>query len=366
LNGQDSKKWTAWIESVCNGGIENDRATGSGLSFADLTGPLTPGDVMNAQNEVNALQEKAMLKAAREGLVLVENDLVSMSRKLADLRARNYAIEKNLEGEITILSTQWDRIKLNTEKTIEQQSALLGEQMQGIQPLLAQLVAATNNLAAARPTYMQLKSNMASVQAQADAAEATVLAQYDAYADEVEGLSAHLDWVEWMLSALETATFQLLPTESGVAAVEAVWQRPGLEPENGILFLTDQRLLWEDRVGEFELKLNVPLAQVNQLNPGTKEDGQPAIHVTLGAGAPYPNAEFTPGVAVGDEWTKMFTRAKSGGYTNDRAIPIDEAEVARIRNAPQQCTNCGAAITAPILRGQTEIHCEYCSAVMRI
>ena len=74
------------------------------------------------------------------------------------------------------------------------------------------------------------KSNIASVEAQADAAEATVVAQFDAYADEVEGLSAHLDWVGWMLDALETATFQLLATESGVAAVEAVWQRPGLEP----------------------------------------------------------------------------------------------------------------------------------------
>jgi DNA-directed RNA polymerase subunit RPC12/RpoP len=38
----------------------------------------------------------------------------------------------------------------------------------------------------------------------------------------------------------------------------------------------------------------------------------------------------------------------------------------RIRNAPQQCTKCGAAITDPILRGQTEIPCEYCGNVMRI
>lgn len=366
INGQESKQWAAWIESAMSGALQNDRAAGSGLSYADLTGPLTPADVMAAQAEVNALQEKTMLKAAREHLAAVENDVVSMGRTLAALRSRGYAIEKHLEADVTILAAQWDRIKFNTEKTIEQQSALLGEQMQAIQPLLAHLVGAMNNLSAARPQYMQLKSAMACAQGQAEAAEATVVAQYESYADQVEGLSAHLDWVGWMLDALETATFQLLSTESGIAAVEAVWARPGAEPENGILFLTDQRLLWEDRVGDFELKLNIPLAQAMQLNVQSREEGNCAILAQFAAGAPCAQAEFLPSVLVGDDWIKMFTRAKSGGYANDRAIPIDPAELERIRSAPQQCTNCAAAITTPVLRGQTEIHCEYCGAVMRI
>lgn len=367
LDGQDSKQWTQWIDDARLDRLGSDRATGSGLSYADLTGPLTAGDVMNLQAEVNALQEQAMLAGVEQELTAIENDLVSLSRKLTSLRARGYAIEKALEADVTILSAQWDRIKANAQKTMEGQRQVMAGTMQSIQQMLAQLVGQMNNLPAARPSYMQTKSAVASAQAQAEAAQTTVIAQYDGYADQVGGLSAHLEWVAWMLDALETATFQLLATESGVAAVEAVYARPGLEAENGILFLSDQRLLWEDRVGEFELKLNVPLQQVTDVQKATSEDGQQEyLDVTLGAGAPYPSARFQLGSPVADSWLKMLSRARSGGYAGDRAIEIPPEELERIRNAPQQCSNCGAGLTDPILRGQTEITCEYCGNVMRI
>jgi rRNA maturation endonuclease Nob1 len=65
-------------------------------------------------------------------------------------------------------------------------------------------------------------------------------------------------------------------------------------------------------------------------------------------------------------WLQMVGRAKSGGYNQDRAVKIDEDTLARIRNAPTQCSNCAAAFTAPILRGQEEIICEYCGTPTRL
>lgn len=367
LDGQESQKWAKWIEDARLNRLDDDRATGSGLSYADLTGPLTPGDVINLQAEVNTLQEEAMLARVEQELTAIENDVVSMARKLADLRARGYAIEKALEADVTILTVQWDRIKTNAQKTMEQQRQLMAGQMQSLQQMLAKLVGQMNDLTAARPLYMQIKSAAASAQAQAEAAQSTVIAQYDGYANEGGTLSAHLEWVGWMLDALATATFQLLATESGIAAVEALYVRPGFEQENGILFLTDQRVLWEDRVGEFELKLVVPLKQVVDVQKVISEDGQQEIlDFTFSAGAPYPNARFKLGAPVADSWLIMVGRARSGGYAGDRAIEIPPEELERIRNAPQQCSKCGAALTDPILRGQVEVACEYCGNVMRI
>jgi predicted nuclease with TOPRIM domain len=366
LDGQDSKEWARWVDDARLNRLEGDRASGSGLSYADLTGPLTPGDVMALQAEVNTLQELALLTSVEQELSAIENEVVSISRKLADLRARGYAIEKALEADVTILTAQWDRTKRNAQKTMEQQRQLMSGQMQSIQQLLAQLVGQMNNLGAARPLYMQTKSAVASAQAQAEAAQSTVVAQYDGYASEIGALSAHLDWVGWMLDALATASFKLLATESGVAAVESVYARPGLEPENGILFLTDQRILWEDRVGEFELKLNLPLQQITDVQKAISEDKQQEyLDCTLGPGAPYPSARFQLGSTVADSWLKMIGRARAGGYAGDRAIEIPPEELERIRNAPQQCSKCGAALTDPILRGQIEITCEYCGNVMR-
>jgi hypothetical protein len=233
--------------------------------------------------------------------------------------------------------------------------------------MTAQLVGMMTNLAVARPHYMQLKSMIASARTQAEAATGTVLGQYQAYKGEVEGLSAHLDWINWMLDALSTASFHLLATESGVAATEAVWEKPGLEPENGILFLTDQRLLWEDRVGEFELKFNVPMQMIEGVHANLTETGdRQVIHFDLASGGPYPNVQFYPSMQVGDEWVKMVGRARAGDYTKDRAVEIDPTEIEKIRKAPQQCPRCGAVFSTPILRGQLEVKCEYCGFATRL
>lgn len=367
LSGQDSEDWARMVRDAKSGKIEGERATGSGLSFADLTGEITEADIVEVQNEVNELQDEMMLKDTQDELAELENEVNSLSRELADLRARGYVIEKSLEVDVEVLTVQWEKMKQRAYAAIGYQIKILGEQMSSIQGSVAALAGMTGSPEVARPLYMGLKSEIASAEAHSEAAEATVLDQYDEYADEIETLDSHMEWVDWMLDALSTASFQLMATESGVAAVEAEWQRPGTHPENGILFLSDQRLLWEDRVGDFEVKLEVPISQVeNAKEVVDEESGEESLMLTLGSSAPLPKARFSLDQPVAEEWLQMIGRARSGGYASDRAVEIDPAELERIRSAPEQCPNCGAAFTSPILRGQTEIVCEFCGVATRI
>ncbi len=367
LDGQDSKEWAGWILDAKSGKLDQNRATGSKLSFADLTGPLTQADILDLQNEINELQDEMMLRGAQDELSELETQVVSLSRELSELRARGYLIEKSLEADIEILTLQWEKIKTRSQAAFDYQTSQLGSNMKAIQDGMAKLAGMTGALAAARPLYINLKSLIASAEAQAEAAEETVLDQYDEYADEVEVLDTHFEWVDWMLDALSMASFKLLATESGVAAVEAVWERPGLPPENGVLFLTDQRLLWEDREGDFELKLDVPLSEVEEVKEELEDQSRvERLVVNFGANAPLPNGTFLLSQPVAEEWLQMIGRARSGEYQSDRAVEIDEADLERVRNAPSQCPNCGAAFTAPILRGQTEIICEFCGVASRI
>ena len=367
LNGQDSEAWAALVDRARSGRIEEDLATGAGINLADLTGPLTQANIVALQGEINELQDEMMLKDVREDLEELENDVRSLERELTNVRAKGYAIEKHLEADLAILVAQWERIKGSAEKMLAQQTGLLSGQMQTVQGQQAELVGRSDNLREARPQYLQIKSAIASAEAQADAAGDTVLSQYEAYAEEVEDFDAHLEWVAWMLDALATASFQLLATESGVAATEAVWDRPNVEPENGILFLTDQRLIWEDRVGDFEVKFELPHTQIEEvrIEEASEAHGE-QLFFRLGSEAPLPHTRFEPAQSVGEAWLKMVGRARAGDYQSDRAVEIDPDELARVASAPVQCPNCGASFTAPVLRGQTDIVCEFCRVVTRL
>lgn len=367
INGQDCKDWARWITDAKSGKIEDDRTTGSGLKYSDLTGKLTEADIVDIQKEVNQLSDVMMLKAVQVELSELENQLKTLGRELSLLRNRGYVVEKALEADIEVLSVQWEKIKTRTNLTLQHQTKLLSAQMGDIQVAMKQLAAKSSDLAAARPLYVQLRSAIASAAAQAEAAEQTVLQQYDEYADEIESLDAHLEWIDWMLDSLETASFKLLATESGVAAVEAIWERTASQSENGILFLTDQRLLWEERVDDFEVKIDVPLSQIKESKlQGAETSDAEELIVKFSSPAPLDQACFGLALPVGQDWLQMIGRACSGGYTNDRAVKIEKTELDRIRNAPNQCSNCGAAFTAPVLRGQTEISCEFCGVVTRI
>ncbi|MCI0521969.1 MAG: hypothetical protein L0Z70_17130 [Chloroflexi bacterium] len=368
LNGQDSKEWAALLDRARAGKLQAERVNaGGGLSMSDMTRPLTTADILTLQNEVNQLQDEMMLQEARQQLAALEMAVGSLERDLAEVRSHGYTIEKALEGDVTILNAQWDRVNAHTTLALDHQTRTLNEQMTQINEKMALLAGSAANLAAARPLYMQIKSALAAAEAQADAAETTVTAQYDLYEDEVSGLQAHLEWVEWMLQALSSASFRLQATENGVAAAEAVFVRPSMESENGVLFLTDQRLLWEDRVGTYELKVDVPISDVLDAKKDTQEAAEfEFLVVQFGAKGPLPVARFQLAQPVADEWMQMINRARSGGYASDVAVPVSNDELERLRNAPQQCANCGAAHTAPILRGQSEISCEYCGLVTRL
>jgi hypothetical protein len=367
LDGQDSEKWSRDIEKAKSGKIESEKATGTGLSFSELTGDITQADILEIQNEINEIQDEMMLKETKSELAELENQLSQLSRELSDVRSRGYVVEKTLEVDIEVLNAQWEKIKDRANQTLNFQNKLLSENMKEIELGMASLAGMSQNLAAARSPFIRLKSSIASAEAQAEAAEETVLDQYDEFAEEVELLDSHLEWIDWMLDALSTASFKLMATESGVSAVEAIWDRPGLEGESGILYLTDQRLLWEDREDSFEVKIDVPIASLGGVAISVnEEENVDTLSIELGANAPVRNGIFELSQPVAEEWKQMIGRVKSGSYTTDRTVEIDPEDIKRIQNAPEQCVNCGAAFTAPILRGQSEIACEFCGVVARI
>ena len=134
IDGQSAEDWVTWIKNAQSGKLEEDRTSGSRLSFADLTGKITQADILALQEEINELQDEMMLKETQDDLSELENQVSEISRELSQLRARGYVIEKSLEPDIEVLNLQWEKIKERAHTTLNYQSEQLGGKMRQALP----------------------------------------------------------------------------------------------------------------------------------------------------------------------------------------------------------------------------------------
>ena len=170
-------------------------------------------------------------------------------------------------------------------------------------------------------------------------------------------------------------------------AVKAVWTRDNSKEDKddpeGILFLTDQRLLFEQKeeiatkkvlfvTTERELvqKLifEVPVISIESVK-ATKQGmfkNEDWIETVLATGSFSREAKLHLDGQDSNEWQKLITRVKSKEIDADRAIALDEKAVEKAKSAPSQCPTCGGLITKPVLRGQDTITCEFCGNVIRL
>jgi hypothetical protein len=208
---------------------------------------------------------------------------------------------------------------------------------------------------------------------------------YNQFNNQVYAVTKHLDEIDYLLTQLAEATFQLLPTEAGIAAVKAVWCKTGKEQKgdpDGVLYLTDQRLVFEQKEEVAtkkvlfiatekqklqQLQLETPVALVDTIT--TSKQGmlknEDHIELRFKTGAPVESAHFHIW-KENSAWQALINRAKAKDFDAGRAVALDQAAVDRVKAAPSQCPNCGGNITQVVLRGQDSIKCEYCGFVIRL
>jgi hypothetical protein len=230
-----------------------------------------------------------------------------------------------------------------------------------------------------------MQSAVSQLESKVSAAERTITGMYDQFDRQVSEFIKHMDQVEYMLTQLAEATFRLLPTEGGIMAVKAVWCKTGKEQKGdpeGVLYLTDQRLIFEQKeeivtkkvlfvatakqkVQVLQLEAPVALAEGVQTSKAGLLKNEDHIEIRFASGAPVQSAHFHIWQDCA-AWQGLINRAKSKDFDQGRAVSIDQAEVEKVKAAPTQCPACGGAITQQVLRGQDTIKCEFCGNVIRL
>jgi hypothetical protein len=150
--------------------------------------------------------------------------------------------------------------------------------------------------------------------------------------------------------------------------------------------LTDERVLFEqkeeiatkkvlfiatEKQKVQELKWEAALSQIESVKAGEKGGAilgigkKELLEFRFGSNVKVRDALLRL-EADSDTWQALIGRVKSGDMAGERTMPKEKAAVEAARTAPTKCNVCGATITQAIVKGMTEIKCEYCGTVIRL
>ncbi|MBI4731121.1 MAG: hypothetical protein HY781_03145, partial [Chloroflexi bacterium] len=207
-------------------------------------------DISALQTKVGWLQQSVRLTKARDAVEDLQTKVNSAVQRIANLRQKGYVFEKELEDQAANFAQQWISLYPPINQQVNMQSMNLQASIRPIETQMSQLAVAARNPAAARPLLATVQSQVNMLEDKVSAAENAINGMYNQFENQVYQFGKHLDDVESMLTNLAEASFQLMPTEGGIAAVKAVWCKTGKEQKDdpeGVLFLTDQRILFEQK-----------------------------------------------------------------------------------------------------------------------
>ena len=342
-------------------------------------------DIQSLQSSLRELQDAVRLSTIRDSVEDLQTSVNGMDQRIASLRERGYAFEKELEGRAADFSEQWADLAPNIRRQIEREAQTLERSLRPLETQITDMATKRGAPLALKPQVDRLTTQVEALKGRAEAAQNSIRGSYDDFEDNVDSVEYHLEKLEWMLTELAEASFDLLATESGIMAVKAVWAKDGKERKDdpeGVLYLTDQRLIFEQKEKVATKKVlfiatekklvqeklwEAPVALIEEAK--ARKEGfmnkDDFIEVHFGSGLSYDSAHVHVWEPA-DEWMALIKRAKAKEFDATRAIAISAEEVEKVKSAPTQCPSCGGVINQIVLRGMDSISCEYCGAVIRL
>ncbi len=339
-------------------------------------------DIDSVRSDLPELIKKVSFSSVRDEATNLEIMIANLPLRIQKLRERKYAFNKVLESQAGEFQKQWVLIRGQIQSQITIQANNLQTQLRPLESRVAALsLGSTPAL-----VIKTLQNEVASFKTRADSVEDALQEIYSSLKQEFDKTSHQADLIEKALDQSESASFGFLPGESVFTTVKAVWTRDNKEdnedPE-GILFLTDQRLIFEqrqeiakkkvlfvttEREKVQQLQFETPVASIDSIK-ATKQGmfkNEDWLEFQLPSGSFAREVKLHLDGQDCNLWQQYINRVKSGDINSERALAVDSEAVEKARSAPTKCPNCGGAITKPVLRGQDTIKCDFCGETIRL
>ena len=310
----------------------------------------------------------------------IATEIAGLPGEIAGLRERGYAFAGYLERKADVLNEQWDAVQQEVRSAVRQEVARVQGAFGSIGELWTKLDSQWSDKGKEQ-VHDEIQRVIAEVEGTVSAARSRIEGMYGEVPGNVSQTQSQIKLIERYLAQAAEATVDWKPTEAIYMVHEGEWVQSGKgkEDPDGMLYLTDQRLIFEQKEkvgGRFgfggekvqQVLFEVPVGAISEVKAEDKGlfGGKDLIHLTMSSGD-YAETTFeVKSGGIDSKWyAGQLNRVITGEIDKERAIPVDEAAAEAVSSAPTACPTCGATFP-PITRGMTEMTCQYCGTVVRL
>ncbi len=307
----------------------------------------------------------------------IATEIAGLPAAIEQLRQRGYAFAGYLERKAEVLGEQWDEVRQQVQEMADREVERAQRQGKELEMLWRRVENPSGDREKAAKLF---ETAVDSAMEAIEGARERIEGLYGNVPNNVSQTKAQIAELNGYLDLAEESAVDWLPTEAVFLANKAEWVRTGKgkKDPDGILFLTDQRLIFERKEkvgGRFgfggekvqEVLFSAPIGTIGEVKAEKKGllGGKDMIHLKLSEGDYDEMTLEVKGGVDADWYAQQMNRAIRGELDAERAIPVDKEAQEAVRNAPTSCPTCGATLPSPV-RGMAELKCEYCGTVVRL
>lgn len=347
--------------------------------MADEHQPTWEERVAELREQYDDVLEESSMGGVLSTLGDTATEIAGLPGEITALRERGYAFAGYLERKAEVLRDQWDEIREQVQDLITRELERVQRQRDELGRLWKRLETADDDDSRER-TFKLIEMGVGQMSGELARARERIEGLYGEVPGNVTQTEQQLRTITRYMDLADEATVDWHPTEALFMANDGEWVQTGKDKQDpdGILYLTDQRLIFEqkEKVGGRlgfggeqvqQVLFAIPVGAITEVTAEKKGmlGGIDLINLTLSEGD---YAEMTVEVKGGVQagwYVQQLNRVISGEIEKERAIPVDEAAAEAVREAPTACPTCGATLPA-LVRGMTELTCQYCGTVVRV
>lgn len=338
-------------------------------------------DLDRVETGLQILAEKIGLDDHYQAVNDLDQGIAELAPRIAALRDRGYVYKAFLENKAGVLESKWAEAEAAVRREIRSAETELV-------PLYEDAVRRFNQLHQGRPSaagVSAVEREIAQVESRVSQAESTLRSAYSNIKSTFYQTNKQLEDLEWMYEELGEASFDLFPGEGMVQATRGEYQPNGGDEQDGILYATDQRLVFERKEQVATKKVLFIATEKEMMQEVTYEarmqglDSVKATRKGMMGGQQILEAVFTGEATLpvfnckikgqtSDEWANLLNRVNSGQIMSEKVAAEGEDATAAAEeaftSAPERCSSCGAPVPE-LTATQRQHECEYCGTVMR-